>query len=128
MVRFLSDVRQFYRGVPLTLEFTFYNRGRLVYPKDYGVAACVYTTQLSSRFWGLSLLEGQSTQYVPTVGVTITRRRRSWVLSVEPAVLQAMPLGELHVGVVYYGASGSYTTAETITLPRLSDIEVDCNV
>lgn len=127
-MRFLSDVRQFYRGVPLTLEFTFYNRGRLVYPKDYGVAACVYTTQLSSRFWAVSLLDGQSASYVPTAGVSIIRRRSSWVLSVDPAVLRVLPLGELHVGVVYYGTSGSYTIAETVTLPRLSDIEVDCNV
>ena len=127
-MRFLSDVRQFYRGVPLTLEFTFYNRGRLVYPKDYGVAACVYTTQLSSRFWAVSLLDGQSASHVPTAGVSIIRRRSSWVLSVDPAVLRVLPLGELHVGVVYYGASGSYTIAETVTLPRLSDIEVDCNV
>lgn len=126
MGRFVSDTRIFYRSVPLLLEFRLYDRGRLVYPNSYGVEACIYTTQLSRRFWGVSLLEGQSSAHVASAGVTITRRRSSWVLELQPSVLECMPVGELHIGVSYLGVG--FNSGEVFTLPRLSDITVDCGV
>lgn len=75
---------------------------------------------------GVSLLEGQSSAHVASAGVTITRRRSSWVLELQPSVLECMPVGELHVGVSYHGVD--FNSGEVFTLPRLSDITIDCGV